>query len=409
MAFSSPPPAPQRGDRVTFSARVDAFLTWLVALIPQLNGFLSSITAMAAGGANSFVYAFDTNTADSDPGNGRLRLDSATQASSTMLRVDVAPGNGGNVTTFFRTIRDGTSNVKGSVRLQKLGDVGSYMVFDITAGAEVLGYFNFTLVPRTAAGPQFAQDDTVIAFFDRKGDKGDGGGTPTQQQIRDAVGVMPLANGGTGANHAEGARFALGLGNVSNVAPADYPVSTSQQNALNGKLSKTGGDMTGALTMANGVAYRGYDTGGNSRHIVNFAVDNNIYQFTGTAGYIIYSNGVNAAVVGSMDLNGNWTGAKFTGTSDERLKDSWRPLPADTLERFAAIEKAGLFRWTESGEIDGGVGAQSIQEIAPWAVISDPRDVLHVNHGGLNTALLHQMAQRLLRLEAALEREGIDL
>lgn len=49
------------------------------------------------------------------------------------------------------------------------------------------------------------------------------------------------------------ARTTLGLGNVNNTSDANKPVSTAQQSALNGKVAKTGDQMSGPLTIA-GVA-----------------------------------------------------------------------------------------------------------------------------------------------------------
>lgn len=45
----------------------------------------------------------------------------------------------------------------------------------------------------------------------------------------------------------------IGLGNVDNTSDANKPVSTPQQTALDGKLDKTGGTMTGAINLANSV------------------------------------------------------------------------------------------------------------------------------------------------------------
>jgi hypothetical protein len=212
MAISSPPPAPQRGDRTTFSSRVDTFLLWLTALIPQLNTFLSSITALAAGGANTFIYIFDATTADADPGAGKLRLGSATQNSATVIRIDTMASNGGEVSAFVTALQSGTSNVKASVRLQRVSDATVYLLYDITAVSMASGYINLTVVPRasTAASP-FSANDTLAVFFDPKGDRGDGGNTPTQAEMLAAVGTLPVANGGTGSTTAAGARADLGV------------------------------------------------------------------------------------------------------------------------------------------------------------------------------------------------------
>lgn len=400
MALPSPPPAPQRGDRATFSQRVDAFLNWLVTLIPALNTMLSSFTVLAAGGANSFAYTFDTSTADTDPGNGKLRLGSSTQNTAVMLRLDNSDGTGADMSGFLSTLASGTSNIKGSVRLQKVNDANAWILFDITSMTVGAGYRNLTVIPRASSSANpFANNDTLMVFFDKNGDKGDGGGTPTAQQIRDAVGTLGEANGGTGATTFAQARINLSLDKVSNTSDANKPVSTAQQTALDTKLNRAGGTMSGSLVFNNGLGVFGTDTANSTRAMVGYGSDNNVFQYTGTGGYLLWYNPSNANIA-SLSSGGAFVAQSVSGTSDETLKENWRFLPDDFLEQYAAIENAELFDWRDDGRTDGGIGAQSIQKIAPWAV-TNVFGILRVNYSALNAAVLHCLTRRVLRNEGA--------
>lgn len=191
MAYPDPPvtpPVPQRGDRTTFSNRVDAFLTWVAAIIPWLQGFVAdtkaSLSSLAAGGANSFIYTFDASTADSDPGPGKLRLGSASQSASTVLRIDDLAGGNVSIVQFLASITSGTSSVKGAVRIQKVNDPSAWALFDITAVSGT-GYKNLTVIPRASTGASpFVAGDMLSLFFDRNGDSA-------------AAGVLELIGGAT--------------------------------------------------------------------------------------------------------------------------------------------------------------------------------------------------------------------
>lgn len=181
MAYPDPPttpPIPQRGDRATFSSRVDAFLTWVAAIIPWLQGFvadfLATLTTLAAGGANSFSYRFDTATGVADPGPGFLRLNASPQNTATRLLIDALDRNAVDISAVLNAITASTSSIKGSVRLQKVNDPTAWMLFDITGFTAATGFYNLTLALRAASSASpFAAGDGIAVFTERNGDRGD--------------------------------------------------------------------------------------------------------------------------------------------------------------------------------------------------------------------------------------------
>lgn len=414
MALSSPPPAPQRGDRATFSQRVDAFLLWLTGIIPQLNSFISSITTLAAGGANSFSYTFDTSTADADPGTGKLRLGSAPQNGAVVMRIDNAAGSGGDISGFLASLAAGTSNVKGSVRLQRVNDVSAWLLFDVTAVATPSGYANLTLTPRagSSASP-FANNDTLMVFFDKQGDRGTSGGTPTSQEIRDAVGTLPIVNGGTGGTTAAVARANLGALGADTGLVKGQPNGSVGTQFLSGGAGPLATLTAGSATVdqvpliigndGNNAASAAIQFKRSGQYIAYFGLDtDNKWKVggysMGAAAYEIWHGGNfapgNYALLSGATFNGPISAPTVTQTSDERKKTNWRPLTDEQLDALAALDLVGVFDWKDGSGSDVGGSAQQIRAIVPEAVHEDAEGNLSVAYGGLVFAMAHGALRR---------------
>ena len=165
----------QSQDQLDFDNKMSGFMRDLPTLAMQINESTAVLNALSAGGAYALPYIFDTATADADPGAGKLRLSSATQSASTVMRLDLTAG-GQDYTTLIDTMDGSTSTIKGSIRLVKQGDLSKWMTFDVTARAAPSGYRNLTVVctDSSSASP-FAAGDSLMLFFQRNGDKGETG------------------------------------------------------------------------------------------------------------------------------------------------------------------------------------------------------------------------------------------
>lgn len=110
----------------------------------------------------------------------------------------------------------------------------------------------------------------------------------------------------------------------------------------------------------------------------------------------------------SSDTAGNFTAAgNVAAYSDERLKKNWRPVCSNFVEKLAAIRLSGIFERIDTGEIQIGAGAQSVQQFFPEAVKMGDNKTLTMNYGGAAFVSAVELAKKVVSLEqriAQLER-----
>lgn len=128
------------------------------------------------GGAVAVEYTFSTTTTDSDPGAGNLRLSNATQASATVIRVDLTDAGGADVTALLDSLDDSTNTVKGHIRLFKKSDPTKWLLFTVASIASPSGYRNVTVANVATSGVNpLTNGDTIVLAFTRAGDVGASG------------------------------------------------------------------------------------------------------------------------------------------------------------------------------------------------------------------------------------------
>lgn len=111
--------------------------------------------------------------------------------------------------------------------------------------------------------------------------------------------------------------------------------------------------------------------------------------------------GVASTVYFTIDGSGNATFAgNVEANSDERLKQNWRDLPVDFLERLAEV-KMGIYDRKDTGDTQAGVSAQSMKALLFPVVREGTDGMLSVAYG--NAALV--AAVELAREVVSLRRE----
>jgi uncharacterized small protein (DUF1192 family) len=149
-------------------------------------------------------------------------------------------------------------------------------------------------------------------------------------------------------------------------------------------------------------------------------VTNGVYNNGGTYGINITGSAGYASSAGSAatatNLDGGYVSAttitasgditssgNVTAYSDERLKTNWRDLPSDFITKLANL-RSGIYTRTDTGEIQVGVGAQSLQQFLQHAVRQDSQGVLSVNYGSAAMVSVVELAKEILLLKAEIQK-----
>jgi hypothetical protein len=134
----------------------------------DLSALAGPVSVQLTGGAAAIEYVFATATADADPGTGTIRLGSATQNTSTVLRADGADSAGSAVATLVDAFDDPPGTLKGELRLTDVDDSTNWLTFFVTAvtlpGGG--GYRNISLTPvdSSSASP-FTDGARIVLTF----------------------------------------------------------------------------------------------------------------------------------------------------------------------------------------------------------------------------------------------------
>jgi len=165
------------------------------------------------GGA-AFDYTFSSLTADSDPNQGKLRLNRTTVTTASYLYIHNDDDNLVDVTSFLQTIDDSTSNIKGHFTIAEKGNAAYFGLFSIVGlHTEYTNYFAVPIAYVSGITTSFTDNLDVVVTFARTGDKGDTGtqGVQGRQGVQGVQGVQG-AQGTQGVQGIQGLQGVQGFG-----------------------------------------------------------------------------------------------------------------------------------------------------------------------------------------------------
>jgi len=126
-----------------------------------------------SAGGTSFRYNFSSSTVDAEPSSGYLRLNNATQNASTVMHLSFNNVFGTDLSTYFNSLDDSTSTIKGHLKITSRLDNSKFLLFTISSISDEVDYLNISIsnVSSSTSSP-FLNSDSIFITFTRTGDKG---------------------------------------------------------------------------------------------------------------------------------------------------------------------------------------------------------------------------------------------
>jgi hypothetical protein len=246
------------------------------------------------------------------------------------MRLDVQAG-GSDVTSLLDQFDASTSNVKGTIRLVKAGDLSKWMLFDVTSKTSPSGYRNFAVISRgSSSASPFANGDGLLLFFQRNGDIGTSAGSVVQlleAKITSPAATLDFLNVFSAAYD----RYQIELSGLRPSVAAQYLLTLAVAGVSQA-------DVYGVVTGG------GSSVGGATAAALAITVSTSILPAQG-ANYTIDIYNANATTMKTIGVRGQW---RSTAGNYDTILGNGNCNIAQALSGFRLATNAGNF-------VDGAV------------------------------------------------------
>lgn len=143
----------------------------------------------ATGSGEGLELTFETATADSDQGAGKVWYNNGTVSSATVFYIDDVDANAVNINSFVDSWDDSGSSVKGRLVVKKQTAPENYHMFNVTGAVTSASTYSKIAVTHVVSTGTISDGDAIFVSFSRTGDKGDTGSTGATGEVSEATAV----------------------------------------------------------------------------------------------------------------------------------------------------------------------------------------------------------------------------
>ena len=131
----------------------------------------------ATGAGNGLEMAFESNTADSDQGAGKVWLNNGTASSATVLYMDDVDSNAVNINSFVDSWDDSTNlDLRGTIVVKKATAPENYHIYNVTGAVTSASTYSKIAVTHVVSAGTISDGNAVDVQFVRTGDRGPNAG-----------------------------------------------------------------------------------------------------------------------------------------------------------------------------------------------------------------------------------------
>lgn len=357
------------GTWVLATSDADPATIWMLGQVTAYAGTQLSVNVAASGGSGThgdwtlrlsgspgqsrssgFSYRWSSDTAASDPGAGFVKADNAAFGSVANLLMSGTDADGNALAALLATWGDGTSALKGRIKIYDPMVPSNFMAFDLAGATDAGAYVTLAVTP-VAAGGSFDASSALRVEFVPKGDKGDTGATG-------AAGSLGTAGDGSAASPSVAFAAETGTG-LFRAGAGDIGIAIGGVRKFD--LTATELVLPGDPASAAAAATKQY-------------VDNHTFRATGTGD-------TNASIAATTVVA--CTTAQLTASRTWTLPPASAKQPG---ERLYVIDSAGGITATNTLVV-ARAGADTIQDVIAGAglvsvTLSHPGEVLCLESDG---------------------------